>query len=197
MRTSGKKLMAAVLTLIMVIGLLSACGGGSNNSTTTAAGNSGDNSGSGETIKLGWMGSLTGEQAAYGICESQTLKMLVEEKNAAGGILGKQIELICHDTKGDAQEAVNVARRLCAQDKVCAIIGPNAAAPCYQGGTFAKIAVTPDAARPLEAIQARYAGKARVDYEPGVDPQPRLPSMPVRTFSRTSFRICSEAFPAK
>jgi beta-glucosidase len=65
------------------------------------------------------------------------------------------------------------------RDRHIAIIGPNAAAPCYQGGTFAKIAVTPDAARPLEAIQARYAGKARVDYEPGVDPQPRLPSMPV------------------
>ncbi|AHE55127.1 glycoside hydrolase family 3 protein [Sphingomonas sanxanigenens] len=61
-----------------------------------------------------------------------------------------------------------------------AIIGPNAAAPCYQGGTFAKIAVAPDAARPLEAIVARYAGHARIDYEPGVDPQPRLPSMPVR-----------------
>jgi len=66
------------------------------------------------------------------------------------------------------------------RDRHIAIIGPNAAAPCYQGGTFAKIAVSPDAARPLEAIMARFAGHARVDYEPGVDPQPRLPSMPVR-----------------
>lgn len=66
------------------------------------------------------------------------------------------------------------------RDRHIAIIGPNAAAPCYQGGTFAKIAVAPDAARPLEAIRARYQPHAQVDYEPGVDPQPRLPSMPVR-----------------
>lgn len=65
------------------------------------------------------------------------------------------------------------------KDGHVAIIGPNAAAPCYQGGTFAKIAVAPDVARPLEAILARYRDAARIDYEPGVDPQPRLPSMPV------------------
>ncbi|KQM66246.1 MULTISPECIES: glycoside hydrolase family 3 protein [unclassified Sphingomonas] len=59
-----------------------------------------------------------------------------------------------------------------------AVIGPNAAAPCYQGGTFAKIALSPDALRPLDALRARYGDDAIV-YEPGVDPQPRLPSMPV------------------
>lgn len=32
--------------------------------------------------------------------------------------------------QGDAQEAVNVAKRLCAQDQVCAIIGPNASGQC-------------------------------------------------------------------
>lgn len=64
------------------------------------------------------------------------------------------------------------------RDARIAVIGPNAAAPCYQGGTFAKIALSPDAARPLEAIVERYAG-VEVVYEPGVDPQPRLPSMPV------------------
>ena len=112
MKTS-RKLMTLVLACLMVAGVLVGCGGGK-----------------GDTIKLGWMGSLTGEQAAYGICESQTLKMMVAEKNAQGGILGKQIELICYDTKGDAQEAVNVAKRLCAQDKVCAIIGPNASGQC-------------------------------------------------------------------
>ena len=63
--------------------------------------------------------------------------------------------------------------------KRLAVIGPNAAAPCYQGGTFAKIAVSPDAASPLEAIRDRFASHAQVDYEPGVDPQPRLPAMPV------------------
>ena len=117
-----RKLLALVLASLMLIGMLAGCGdNGSSDGGNTAGG---------DTIKLGWMGSLTGDQAAYGTCESQTLKLLVEKKNAEGGILGKQIELICYDTKGDAQEAVNVAKRLCAQDKVCAILGPNASGQC-------------------------------------------------------------------
>ncbi|WP_075791738.1 beta-glucosidase [Massilia putida] len=60
-----------------------------------------------------------------------------------------------------------------------AVIGPNASAPCFQGGTFAKIAVRPDALLPIDALRARL-GDAIVDYEPGVDPQPRLPRMPAR-----------------
>ena len=62
--------------------------------------------------------------------------------------------------------------------KRIAVIGPNAAAPCYQGGTFAKIAVAPDAPTPIEAIRARYGIDCEIVFEPGVDPQPRLPSMP-------------------
>lgn len=61
-----------------------------------------------------------------------------------------------------------------------AVIGPNAAAPCYQGGTFAKIAVAPDTPTPIAAIRARYGDACEIIYEPGVDPQPRLPSMPVQ-----------------
>ena len=108
-----KKFVALLLACLMIVACFAGCG-----------------KKEADTIKLGWMGSLTGDQAAFGTCESQTLKMLVDEKNAAGGILGKQIELICYDTKGDAQEAVNVAKRLCAQDKVSAIIGPNASGQC-------------------------------------------------------------------
>lgn len=65
-------------------------------------------------------------------------------------------------------------------DRVIAVIGPNATAPCFQGGTFAKIAVRPDALTPLDAIRARFGATADILYEPGVDPQPRLPSMPAR-----------------
>lgn len=119
MRKSMKKLIALTLACLMLATLFVGCG------KKDDGGSSG-----GDTIKLGWMGSLTGDQAAYGTCESQTLKMMVEDLNANGGLLGKQVELICYDTKGDAQEAVNVAKRLCAQDQVCAIIGPNASGQC-------------------------------------------------------------------
>ncbi len=66
------------------------------------------------------------------------------------------------------------------RDRRIAVIGPNAAAPCYQGGTFAKIAVTPDATVPIDAIAARFGDDCDIVYEPGVDPQPRLPAMPTQ-----------------
>lgn len=60
-----------------------------------------------------------------------------------------------------------------------AVIGPNASAPCFQGGTFAKIAVKPDAVLPIDALRARF-DDAIAAYAPGVDPQPKLPRMAVR-----------------
>ncbi|MBJ7416226.1 MAG: glycoside hydrolase family 3 C-terminal domain-containing protein, partial [Niveispirillum sp.] len=56
-----------------------------------------------------------------------------------------------------------------------AIIGPNAASPCLQGGTFAKIAVRPDFVTPLQAIRDRFGDKCEVLYEQGVEPEYRLP----------------------
>lgn len=63
--------------------------------------------------------------------------------------------------------------------KTLAVIGPNAAAPCFQGGTFAKISVRPDLPSPIDAIRARFGEHCEVIFEPGVDPAPRLPLMPV------------------
>lgn len=60
-----------------------------------------------------------------------------------------------------------------------AVIGPNASSPCYQGGTFAKIAVSPQTPTPLDAIGDRFRGSFEIVHEPGVDPTPRLPGMPV------------------
>jgi len=108
-----KKVLSLVSLLLILAMLLSACGG------KTAAP-------AGETIKIGWIGSLTGDQAVWGTCESNTIKMLIEEVNAKGGILGKQVEGIYYDTKGDAAEAVNATKRLITQDGVVAILGPNA-----------------------------------------------------------------------
>jgi beta-glucosidase len=64
--------------------------------------------------------------------------------------------------------------------KRIAVIGPNATAPCFQGGTFAKISVSPDLPSPADTLRARYGDAAAVVVEPGVDPAPRLPGMPVR-----------------
>lgn len=77
-------------------------------------------------VKVGWIGSLSGDQAVWGQCESNTVKMMFDDLNANGGLLGAKFEVVAYDTRGDAQEAVNAVKRLTSQDKVIAIIGPNA-----------------------------------------------------------------------
>lgn len=66
-----------------------------------------------------------------------------------------------------------------ARHKRIAIIGPNATSPCFQGGTFAKIAIDPDTPTPLDAIRAHLGGRFDLHYEPGVAAEPRLPEFPV------------------
>ena len=125
-----KKVLSILMASLMVFSLVAcAGGGGAGGGTAPAAGGASTQSGgeaaSGDVIKLGWLGALTGDGAVWGTCESQTLEMLVEQKNAEGGLLGKQIELVKYDTKGDANEVANVTTRLTSQDHVSCIIGPN------------------------------------------------------------------------
>lgn len=63
--------------------------------------------------------------------------------------------------------------------KRLAVIGPNAWAPCFQGGTFAKISISPDVPTPVEALRRTYGASCEILFEPGVDPQPNLPNMSV------------------
>lgn len=77
-----------------------------------------------EVIKIGHAVALTGDSSMWGISEKNALEMEIAKINAAGGVLGKKLQLIAYDTRADATEAVNVTKRLVSQDKVSAIIGP-------------------------------------------------------------------------
>lgn len=78
---------------------------------------------SADTIKIGVFGPMTGDAAATGASERQAIELAVKEKNAAGGIRGKQIEVIYGDDAGKPEEAVNVAKRLTERDNVVIMIG--------------------------------------------------------------------------
>ena len=77
-----------------------------------------------QTIKIGWLSSLTGPLSSAAIAENQGVQLAVEEINAAGGILGQKIELLTRDTAGDPTKAVNFAQQLAFSDKVQFVIGP-------------------------------------------------------------------------
>ncbi len=75
-----------------------------------------------ETIKIGLMGPMTGPWASEGQEMKQVLDLLAGEINSAGGINGKQVEIIAEDDAGDPRQASLAATRLTTKD-IVAVIG--------------------------------------------------------------------------
>ena len=76
-----------------------------------------------EPIRIGSFLSVTGPAAFLGDPEQKTLELYVEKLNAAGGVLGRKIELVAYDSGGNADKARTFAKRLIEQDKVDVIVG--------------------------------------------------------------------------
>lgn len=74
------------------------------------------------TIKIGGLGPLTGPLAIYGVTATNGSKLAFEEINKNGGILGKQVEFVLFDEKGDSTEAVTAYNRL-VDEGVVALVG--------------------------------------------------------------------------
>lgn len=74
-------------------------------------------------IKVGATISETGPASFLGDPEAKTLKLLVEQLNAAGGVKGEKIKLVIYDDGGDPNKARTFATRLVEEDGVAAIIG--------------------------------------------------------------------------
>jgi len=76
-----------------------------------------------EPIRIGSFLSVTGGAAFLGDPEQKTLELYVEKINAAGGVLGRKLQLVAYDSAGDAEKARTFAKRLIEQDKVDVIVG--------------------------------------------------------------------------
>src|SRR5215813_8937088 len=77
-----------------------------------------------DTVKIGLDNPITGTYAALGKNELLGAQLAIEQVNAAGGILGRQAELLVEDsTSGDAGTAVQKARKLIERDNVNFLVG--------------------------------------------------------------------------
>lgn len=76
-----------------------------------------------EPIKIGSFLSVTGPASFLGDPELKTLELYVERINAAGGVIGRPLELVHYDDAGDASAARNFASRLVRSDRVDIIVG--------------------------------------------------------------------------
>jgi len=76
-----------------------------------------------EPIRVGTFLAVTGPAAFLGDPEQKTLELYIERLNAAGGVLGRKLQLVAYDSGGNAEKARTFARRLIEQDKVDVIVG--------------------------------------------------------------------------
>lgn len=124
MKSRGTMIVLAVM--IVAAFALTSCGGGKATE-----------------IKIGGISPLTGEAATFGQSTKNGMELAVEEWNAAGGVLGKQVKLIVEDDKGDPAEGAAVFSKLIEQDKVVAIVGGITSRVALAGAPIAQAAKVP------------------------------------------------------
>ncbi|QJC50190.1 urea ABC transporter substrate-binding protein [Paenibacillus albicereus] len=122
-RHIGKSLLAAVSLALVLAG----CGqnepgaGGASPAASPAAGASSGESGDG--IKVGILHSLSGTMAISEVSVKDAEMMAIDEINAKGGVLGKQLVPVVEDGASDWPTFAEKARKLLSEDKVATVFG--------------------------------------------------------------------------
>ena len=129
-----KKLICLALALCLVFSL-AACGSQTTETaktdtaktdtaqTSTTDTSSTNTAASGDTIKIGMYAPLTGDSSSMGLNCKNCAELAIAEVNANGGLLGKQVELVCYDDQSSTETAVKDVTRLIQEDHVVGIIG--------------------------------------------------------------------------
>ena len=106
-----------------------------------------------ETVKLGLLHSLSGTIAIAEASLVDAEKLAVEEINAAGGVLGKKIEVVIEDGASDNPVFAEKARKLLERDKVAAIVG------CYTSASRKAVLPALNQAKGLLYYPTYYEGQ--------------------------------------
>src|SRR6186713_601662 len=71
-----------------------------------------------DPIKIGEYGAFTGKEAAFGVSARKGVILAFEEANAAGGVLGRKVELLTEDNQSKQGESATIAKKFAYRDKV-------------------------------------------------------------------------------
>lgn len=142
-----KRLLAALMICVLAALPLAGCQNGD------------DAGGKGDKIVIGGLAPLTGNVSSYGIAVDNGVKLAFEEINEAGGVLGKKIDYVSLDEKGDPTEATNAYRKLVNQDKVVAIIGDVTSKPAAAVAQASQQDNIPLLSATATAVNVTQAGK--------------------------------------
>ncbi|GMK41655.1 urea ABC transporter substrate-binding protein [Paenibacillus sp. CCS19] len=111
----------ALLMLVLALGL-AACGTSEEEKPASTT-EGGTTTASGDTIKVGILHSLSGTMSISEVSVKDAEMMAIEEINAKGGVLGKQIEPVTEDGASDWPTFAEKARKLLSEDKVATVFG--------------------------------------------------------------------------
>ncbi|MBM3833039.1 MAG: ABC transporter substrate-binding protein [Verrucomicrobia bacterium] len=110
------------LLILAVAGLLTGCNK-PQSPDPSAGGAGGAGVATDNVIKVGEYASLTGTEATFGQSSHNGTALAIDEINAAGGVLGKQIKLLYEDNQSKAGESAAIVLKLISRDKVAAVLG--------------------------------------------------------------------------
>lgn len=136
-----KRLIGMLLAICLMATALTACGAGGQ-----------EGGAEGDTIKVGVLTPLTGTNAEFGKGFEVAMTMAMEEINEAGGINGKDLELIFQDSKGDAKESADLCRQYVDNEEIVALLGDFTSTACMAdapiAGEAGMVLLSPTASNP-------------------------------------------------
>ena len=117
-----------------------------------------------DTIKIGNYAAITGKDGTFGDSSTKATRLAIDEINAAGGVLGQQIELIVEDTQSKPGEAATIVKKLITREKVVALIGEVTSSRSLEGAGVAQAfkipMLTPSATNPAVTATGDYIFRA-------------------------------------
>ena len=105
-----------------------------------------------EPVRIGFFMSITGRDASFGEASLRGARMAVDAINAAGGVLGRPVELVVEDDRSLSGESATAAKKLIFRDRAVALVGECSSARTLEAAPIAQASgvplVTPAATSP-------------------------------------------------
>ena len=114
-----KSMISGLIAALFFTFAFTGCGGGNGDSKSEST----------DPIVLGVLGAMSGTSASLGKAQQQGVDLAINEINAAGGILGRQIEAVYRDDEADPTKSLTAAQELVDKEKVNFLVGTTNSTP--------------------------------------------------------------------
>jgi len=111
-----------------------------------------------DPIRIGEFASLTGKEATYGQTVHKGTVLAIEEANAAGGVLGRPLELLTEDDQSKPGESATVVKKLISRNKVVAVLGELTSGRTLEAAPIAQAAKIPLISPGATAVEVTAKG---------------------------------------